>query len=476
MSLRDLARRLGDHAQLLDRLSTPERSIRAGLRSGFAALSSAEQRLLCQLALTTGDDFPQWVAQQAADNPPVADTMLARLVEAGFVTALRRDSVDQARFRLHDLIRQFAREQAAELLTSQHCREALLRVAEGWHSLADHADKALHHSGQFTAALVTATAAAPTSAHLADPGLWFACEQLALLDMVHRTAESGLDRQCWALVWHCETYLVREARQVELIALLELAWSAASRSADQLGVACVALMLAFAHSELADFDTATRHVAHALAAAEIVDEPWLLAEVHAVRGQLLNRSGDASGARTAYAHSVELHLKVGEVVSAGEHLVLLSEIGLRMGDPDADRFLADGVALLRGSPARLPLARALRRWAAQHSADDQPAQARDLLTECLELVRQDPDATGELCIRTDLALVLIDSARPSRPGNICGRRSPWPIGPSARTTPPMRPWATASCSLTTTTLRRAQRWPKQLKGCTPSRPRVAGPC
>ncbi len=407
--LDDVAHRLSDSRQVLNHLATAERSVRTSFQSAFDLLAPSDQQLLCDLGIATTDDFPQWVAHVAHDGgPEVAEASLRRLTEAGFVSALGPDALGQQRYQLHDLVRQFGVEQAHRRQSALERRETQLRVMEAWHTLTEEAGKAFDHSKHPTAAPSTAVAPAPTRRHLDDPTKWFALESAAILDLARRAAAAGLHRQCWTLIWHSEHYLTRDARQPELLGLAHLALESARRDGDALGVACASLMLAFANAHMARLDAAQSFAREGLAAAESAGNLWLQAEIFGVLGQLFARLGEVAQQRQALERAVALHLQVGDLIDAGGRLVLLSEAAAREDDgPAAAEYLERGLALLRQSPAVVPLARALRRAALRKAKDEAWPEAVELYRECLVLLTDVDEPAGELSVRTDLAVALL---------------------------------------------------------------------
>ncbi|WP_147315625.1 ATP-binding protein [Asanoa ferruginea] len=104
-----LAAHLGDHARHLDELEVGDLSVRAGLRVGYRSLQADIAASVFRLAAV-----PEWIELGAAacaamlDTPPVAvERALDLLVDAHLV-----ECPAPGRFRYHDSVRIFAREQA----------------------------------------------------------------------------------------------------------------------------------------------------------------------------------------------------------------------------------------------------------------------------------------------------------------------------------------------------------------------------
>ncbi|MCW3840506.1 hypothetical protein ONA70_10405 [Micromonospora yasonensis] len=91
-------------------MSVGDLDVRASIGLSYQALSHAEQQLIRRLALLWAPDWPAWVADELCAGP--AEPLLDELVNVHLVEPVGVDAVGQQRFRLHDLIAEFARERA----------------------------------------------------------------------------------------------------------------------------------------------------------------------------------------------------------------------------------------------------------------------------------------------------------------------------------------------------------------------------
>lgn len=402
VSLAEVARDLGDSARRLDTLTSAERSVRASLQSGYDSLTAAERRLLRCLALVTTDDFPAWIAPAALDNAAAdGQDTLDRLVQARFVDPLGVDGLGQSRYRLHDLVRPFASEQG-EL---DDRRGILAYVADAWHTLAEEADAHLHYNGSYRNALTPSRHPAMTDAHRKDPRGWFAIELASILDIATKEAA-----YCWQLVWTSETFLRMDDRHAELMTYCRAGLDAAMRAHDQRGILCMELALAFGFMLENDMAAADTHARHGLSAADKVDDAWPRAELLGVIAQIDGSCGRTAEQRAALNEAVELYLRAGDTVSAGSKLTILGQVAADNLDEDAAiDYYQQGVALLRASTAQRPLAMGLRRLAKSHNDKGDAARAVELYRECLALIQEFEEPIGEMCVRTELAMTLMNS-------------------------------------------------------------------
>jgi tetratricopeptide (TPR) repeat protein len=143
----ELAQRIRDESQRLDVLEVGDLSVRANLRLAYRVLSEAPQqrsRLAARLFRLAG--LPEWTeiagfAWAALVDLPLAsvEPALELLVDAHLVEA-----VGERRYRFHDVVRLFAREQAHEAESPQHHEAALARLTACLFAATAVAAKVLH--------------------------------------------------------------------------------------------------------------------------------------------------------------------------------------------------------------------------------------------------------------------------------------------------------------------------------------------
>ncbi len=192
-TLAEFVRRLSDERGRLDELAVGDLDVRASIALSYRMLEPDQRRLLRLLGLVTAPDWPAWVVPALLDDP--AGTRLHQvhvddLVDVHLVEPLGRDGVGQHRFRLHDLVAEFAAEQAAEGTDGD---EAVRRVCSGWLALATEADERVGHGMASADGLD-----APPLPWLPNPGAprwpardWFEVERASLADAVEHAVRLG---------------------------------------------------------------------------------------------------------------------------------------------------------------------------------------------------------------------------------------------------------------------------------------------
>ncbi len=192
-----LADRLSDERRRLDELRVGDQAIRACVELSYRALRSDAQCGLRRLALLGYGGFPLWVVAAAADTDLLsAEDLAERLVDAHLLEHLYLPADGQVRYRMHDLVRLYALEQATVTDSDIDRRQMVDRVASGWLSIAEQfrlafppATVAYRRCESMTLSVQSDT----IETALADPHGWLAMEQESLVLAVEQAASAGLD-------------------------------------------------------------------------------------------------------------------------------------------------------------------------------------------------------------------------------------------------------------------------------------------
>ncbi|MEE6259353.1 AfsR/SARP family transcriptional regulator [Plantactinospora sonchi] len=189
-AVEELRRRLAAERGRLDELAVGDLDVRASLSLSYRALSDEARRLLRRLGSFGTADWPQWVASallDRADGP--ARMLLHQLADVHLVEPLGRDAVGQQRYRLHDLVAEYARERNTVDDQPAERGAAVERLLSGWLALAGEADQRL--------ATPEPPEASPPSgdgqrALRVDPRAWFETERAGLLAAVDQAVRADL--------------------------------------------------------------------------------------------------------------------------------------------------------------------------------------------------------------------------------------------------------------------------------------------
>ena len=238
-----LAARLADEDRRLTELASGDLAVRASLEVGYRGLPAEARRALRLFGLLRVPSVPAWIPSALLGiAPPAGETVLDRLLDARLVEAAPPGQDGEPRYRLHDLVRAFARERAGAEEAESDRRDALGRALGGWLALAERADRLLPGPA-FCPATSGARRWEPAvgvaDRLLGDPAAWFEAERATLVAAVEQAGDDGLHDLCWDLAtsltgffhlrWHDDDW-----RRTQAVAL-----AAAERAGDAAAVAHV---------------------------------------------------------------------------------------------------------------------------------------------------------------------------------------------------------------------------------------------
>lgn len=406
-TLAEFGARLTEQRGRLDELRIGDLNVRASVAVGYDALGAGARRLLRRLGLVRTVNWPAWIADALAGEP--AGHLLDELVDAHLIQSEGRDPLGQARFRLHELVADFAREHVQAEESQPDRRAAVNRMLSGWLSLAVEADIRIPH-GLVRGPAVDHPPGPPGVTEIVRerPTEWFEVERQSLADAVVQACdEADADiagrlalRLCgflwlrsydedWADALRQAVSTVRAAGSEDLLARL-------------LDVYFEVVMQRHRYSELPALAAEERETAERLGDREL--------QVRALRntGRAALRLGDLDTAvrtlTTAVAEAREPGLPTWLL---GDCLAALGWAHREAGDPiGSERVLAESVDLDRTSGQ--PLRRALRlyHYALTLTELRRTGAARSALTESLAMTRSAGDGLG--CAYLDQALADVD--------------------------------------------------------------------
>lgn len=125
-----MAKKLADERHRLDELQAGDLSVRASLAVSYETLGEKAQRAFRRLGLLGPLDVADWIAGALLGEPDGSDAV-AELVDKSLLTPLRADVTGEPRYRLHDLLHDYATERLADDPADE--RDAALdRALGGW--------------------------------------------------------------------------------------------------------------------------------------------------------------------------------------------------------------------------------------------------------------------------------------------------------------------------------------------------------
>ncbi|BCL17510.1 AfsR/SARP family transcriptional regulator [Micromonospora sagamiensis] len=360
-----LADQLADERARLDVLRTGDLAVRSSLALSHQELDPVERRLLRLLGALDLPRVPEWTAAALLDLPlPQAQELMERLAEARLVDA------EPNAYRLHDLIRAYARELSAGD-PADEVDAALGRFVGGWLTLADEAYR--RTGGGFrrgtpgTGPRWSRWTTAGRDALLADPVAWFESCRGMLAGTVRRAAAAGLHEPAWNLANTLGRLFELREHLDDWRGTTDAALAACVAAGNDTGLAWLRRSLGELHLNLDRLDDALACFDAALAGFDRLGE----------------RRGQALVLRAAgTAHRLG-HRDAEAMTALGRAEAITIELGDRRGR-----------------------AQVLFGLGAAHRTAGRPGPAEAAFRQALGIFRQLDDRFGEAYASTSLALVL----------------------------------------------------------------------
>jgi tetratricopeptide (TPR) repeat protein len=293
-SLREMADRLADERRRrLDELEVArgiDKSVRASLQLSYEDCTGTQRRLLRSFGLLAAPDVPGWVAGELLGVSGLeGDDQLEALVDAQLVEYSGTDATGATRYRLHDLVRLYAREQADKEDTEEGRDAAVERVLGGYRDRAEQVAAARWPQDWHRQTRPRSGMGGTGSAAMD----WLTSERMAMLALLDQATEM---RQ-WALVWRlgraaCSQFHSLRVFWQEWRAVAEITCAAAGHLGEPRSIGIALLERAAAAGGQGQVGAAR---ADALAALEIfagLRERWWAARAMRTVGMTLRDAGN----------------------------------------------------------------------------------------------------------------------------------------------------------------------------------------
>ncbi|MGW4678906.1 BTAD domain-containing putative transcriptional regulator [Micromonospora taraxaci] len=412
----DLAERLVSRRDPLAEFEAGDRSVGRAFALSYAQVSPAAQRAFRLLGLHPGVRFDNSVAAVLAELPLTdVQDLLDELVDAHLV-----EEAELGRYRLHDLVREYARTLVAEPERAVERRDGIERLLN--HHL--HVAATIARSREPSSAHSLIVAAPPIRADLvtivAEQGDAWLEENLGLWTALVRLAETeGFHRYCWQLARACWHAQFEGGRLDELIETHSAGLRAAEELGDESAVATMLNYLASAHYRLGDFPESIRLMERSL---EIFRRLGLRREFRNTLGNLGTTYAvnfQFRRARECYEAARELAARMRDKGALANELNNLSMTLLLWGRPDealrtARRHL--GIAREVGDLRRIGNALGHLGMIRHRMGDVGPASR--LLRVALRVKRQVGARFGEGEVLNEIGMMEREAGRPERAADL----------------------------------------------------------
>ncbi|MGN9909981.1 BTAD domain-containing putative transcriptional regulator [Phytohabitans sp. LJ34] len=400
-----------------DRLSAlalpgDERSVRAAFTSAYQALSAPAARLFRALSLLPGGTVSGHLAAAVTGQRPAeVGAALDELVTAHLLTETGRD-----RYRYHDLIQLFAREQAAGEDTPQAREEVAARAVDWYLAVAAAANKLVDPGRDRVTATVTwPPAELPFPPERSGALAFLDQERDNLVPVVRHAAEHGPAAAAWQLTYLLTGFYDSRGHWQDRVGMCQWAVTAASAAGadpaveglmrSALGVACIMTR---------QFDEARTHLDHALALMRRGGDRR--GEGHAYNNiaVALSQQRRFDEAVEAYQRALETHAAGGQQLGKAVVLVNMGEACVHMGQTArAVEYLTEALTASVALGVQRLEAAARNGLGLARLAEGKPGAALDHLRQALALREQAGDNRYAAHTWNDLAAAHLDAGDPA---------------------------------------------------------------
>lgn len=398
-----LANRLTDERRRLDELSAGDQRIRASIEMSVRSLEPAAQAAIRRLGHLGLADFRSWVVAYALDvEIGAAEQVVEHLVDNHLVDYAFVDDTGQVRYRLHDLVRIYAREEAVRVEAPDDLVASTARVVGAWAAVLERLRE--HVIDNVTSGAVHPTASAPANPRagdpevlgtaLADPRGWLDSEQASLVLAVERSASLGLHELAVAVasVLCASSYALN--RVVDLWDRVHGAALAAARAGGNAhGEAVLLAELGQLRYEQDRFAEARRHLTEAVERFRDLGDPRGEVSALSALGLACREQGYLPEAEHFLAQASAACRGLDDDRATGHCQRLIGSVYLERGNFDAaDTALVTALDAYRRAGSVRGEALTLRTVALTHRARGRLTDAEDAFVQALALFRELGDA------------------------------------------------------------------------------------
>jgi DNA-binding SARP family transcriptional activator len=409
-SVGHMVRRISDESKRLDELVLAEAGIRVTLQVSYGTLSRSAQALFARLGLLDAADFAYWVAAPLLDSDvEAASDLLDTLVQAHLVE-VRVDEVGRARFRMHELIRIYARERLASELSVGERAQALQRLLGCWLFLAGEAHRRAR-GGDFAvlhgSAAVWQLPPETVGELLSSPLNWLRSERSALVLAVLQAGRAGLDELCWDLAVTSVTLFELANQSDEWRKTHQAALEATRRAGNERGEAAVLCSLGNLEIGLR-VGEAARYLDPALAIFERLGDTRGRALALSALASMDRVSGSPARAKERYLEALTGFREVGDEVGKADVLANMAQIemdGGRFGE--AETLLDESLLISRAIKVPRARAQAEYRLGEFYLRTGAVERAERAFDSALHIVSGEGDLVGEAFALNGLAMARI---------------------------------------------------------------------
>lgn len=304
--LTELATELRDDTTRLGALHNddPTASLPAVLSWSLRSLTDDQIRVFGLLGIAPGPDISRPAAASLAGlTDDQANTVLRGLERVSLV-----QQHDTGRYRMHDLVKLFAADQAQQDLPEQARNAALRRLVDFYlhTSYTGHN----HLNPRFERLQLDRPVPGCQPQRLPDPMVamtWFDAEHACLLATHYLGAERGWHRQVWQLTWCLSSFHFRRGYLRDQLAVCRAGLESANRLDDPTSQTLAHLHLGVAYARIGKHALALEHLQRAVSLAERAGDVTHQAAAHFSLSHAWEHGGDYRQALKHATHALRLY-------------------------------------------------------------------------------------------------------------------------------------------------------------------------
>lgn len=393
---------------LVERMAEGPSELDTALAMSVRQLDPAGQRLFRLLGLLPGASLDEYVAAALADVAP-------RSVHATLEDLLDAHLIQQpaaGRFRLHDLVHQYARSSVLEQEPPAERERALGRVLDYYVHAAAAADAAmpfLPNGRAVSAGRPPAGLPRFTDKHAALA--WFGTEYANLMGAFESAIATGSDVHACELPRFMRAYFARRCGTTHLNVVFERSLAAAQRLGDPLTLGDAHSDLGFARYNAGRTEEAAAAYAAAAPLVAQAGDTWSEAELTMRRGYLRWDEGQVDEPLELFRLAGRLYADAGCPMGTVHAIAYEAWAMLQLGHRTEAAALARNALLVPHADPSWPPALTARITLGVAIAGEQPDEAVRHLRHALELAREDGHRNNEAWCLNCLGVALRQMGR-----------------------------------------------------------------
>lgn len=334
-AIQQLADRLADETRRLDELQYDDLAVRPTISLSYNNASEQARRLLRRLVVVEAPVFCGWVAGALLGQPSATgEDALDELVSARLVETTGTGWGVHSQYRLHDLIRVYARERLAAEEPPSEQKSALERVLGAWLYLAKKADSEPTATRMHSDATLWPLPGPLVDQLVSDPMTWYERERAALVSGVRQAAVAGFTDLCWDLAFSAAALFDIRGYFDDWRETHDIALSATRQAGHVRGQATILYAFGSLHRNQGQYDLAREQLTTAARLFQDVADDRGMAIVTVQIMVMEWQTGRFDDAVRRGGQAMDILRRTGDQPDLGFLLLTLARIAVERGDLD----------------------------------------------------------------------------------------------------------------------------------------------